>query len=160
MMASAHTPADDDAPPPGVRIDLAPGVSVMPEALRFAFSRSSGPGGQNVNKRSTKAELRVAIAALPISPGARRRLAAMAGTVGARVTDDAELLVTADESRSQRANRDTCIERLRELLLRAIPEPKIRRQTKPTKSSQRRRVDDKQRRGDVKQKRRRPSDSD
>lgn len=159
-MPAPTSPTSDDDSPLGTRVELAPGVIVAPDALRFAFSRSSGPGGQNVNKRSTKAELRVAMMDLPITPGARRRLAAAAGTVGARVTAVGELLLSADEERSQRANRDTCLERLRELLLRALPEPKVRRPTKPTKGSRQRRLEEKGRRGAVKETRRRPRDHD
>jgi ribosome-associated protein len=148
-------------------ITLAPHVSVPPGALRFSFSRSPGPGGQNVNKRSTKAELRVALADLPISPAAVRRVARLAGTVGGRVVaadadagrdDSGELLITADENRSQRRNRDACIDRLRELLTAAVPEPKPRRPTRPTKSSKARRLQAKSRRSAAKQARRRPAD--
>lgn len=142
----------EDAAPSWV--EIAPGIGVHESALRFAFSRSSGPGGQNVNKRSTKSEMRIALADLPISPGARRRVESLAGTVGARVTDEGDLLIISDESRSQGMNRSACIDRLRELVVAALPEPKLRRKTKPTKASRRRRIEGKKRRGDVKRGRR------
>lgn len=149
---------DEDLALSGSGVEIAPGVSVPGGVLRFTFVRSSGPGGQNVNKRSTKAELRVALADLPISHAAAARLVRLAGPAGARVTDDGEVLLTSDEMRSQRQNRDACLDRLRLLITRALVAPKPRRPTKPTKGSQRRRVESKRQRGETKQRRRKPSD--
>lgn len=139
-------PADDPAPPAGV--EIAPGVRVPEAALDFVAVRSSGPGGQNVNKVSTKAELRLHVDDLPLPEWARRRLIDLAGR---RLSDAGILMIAADEHRSQVRNKSECLARLRELLVQALTRPKPRVKTKPTKSSQRRRVDDKKARGRIKQ---------
>jgi ribosome-associated protein len=118
-------------------MELAPGVRVDPSVVRFSYSSSGGPGGQNVNKRATKAELRVRIGDLPIHAEARDRLAAFAGS---RVTDDGELVLTSDEHRSQIRNREECLERLRELIVKAKVRPKTRRATKPSRGAKERRL--------------------
>ena len=132
-------PDHEPAPPPDLDADrrLAPGLVAPPGALRFTFARSSGPGGQNVNKRSTKAELRVTPADLPLRPRALERLLHAARGY---LTDAGELLIAADEHRSQARNREACLERLRALVLAAIVEPKVRRKTRPTRGSQERRL--------------------
>lgn len=152
----APRPAEQDQVSGGV--EIAPGVLVREDALRFTFARSSGPGGQNVNKRSTKAELRVAIADLPIPRDAASRLVRLAGPAWGRVTDAGELLLVADDERSQRQNREECLDRLRRLVVASMVRPKPRRPTKPTKGSQRRRIEAKKQRGQTKQARRRPAD--
>lgn len=146
-----HTPQPGRPATDGV--ELAPTVRVAPEAIRFSFSRSAGPGGQNVNKRSTRAELRIALHDIPLDGGARARLRRLAGS---RLTDEGEILLVSDETRSQRQNRDLCLERLRELVTRALVRPKPRKPTKPTKSSVRRRLDEKSNRAKTKQRRRTP----
>ena len=99
----AHDPSGDG----GYR--LAPRV-VLPEHLvTFETMRASGPGGQNVNKRSTKVRLRVQLEDLPIGPAAARRLEKIAS---ANLTEDGVLLIETDETRSQRRNREACVERL------------------------------------------------
>jgi ribosome-associated protein len=127
-----------DAAPAGV--EVAPGVRVPAEALRFSFSSSSGPGGQNVNKRATKAELRVRLADLPIHPDARQRVAEHAPHL---VTDSGELLIAADEHRSQSRNKDECLDRLRAIVVRAMVRPKPRRKTRPSRGSVERRLAEK-----------------
>src|SRR5438105_4314232 len=87
--------------PGGDLFDLAPGVRIPGAALRFTFVSSTGPGGQNVNKRATKAQLRVALRDLALRPDALERLAALAGSA---VTDAGELLISAGEYRSQGRN--------------------------------------------------------
>ena len=123
-------------------LDIAPGVSIPESLLTFTFSRSSGPGGQNVNKLSTKAELRVPLAPLPIPSDARHRLAALAGQ---RLTSDGDLLIIADEHRSQSRNKSEALARLRELIVQALVRPKKRRPTRPSKSSVERRLEAKKR---------------
>ncbi|MEZ6243878.1 MAG: alternative ribosome rescue aminoacyl-tRNA hydrolase ArfB [Phycisphaerales bacterium] len=129
---------------------IAPGVRVPPGALRFSASRASGPGGQNVNKRATKIELRIALDDIPIPSDARARLRRIAKTY---ITSDAELLITSDESRTQLGNRRACLERLRELLVRAMVKPKRRIPTKPSRGAVERRLQEKRERSEKKRRR-------
>lgn len=140
----------DEQPPPRAGLPIAPGLVIPEEALTFRAVRSPGPGGQNVNKRSTKIELRAPLAAIPISPAAMERLRAAAGW---RINRDDELIVTADEDRAQGRNRELAIERLTALVKRAMIEPKKRRKTKPTKGSRERRIEAKKRAGEKKRRR-------
>lgn len=129
-------------------IELAPGVWTDRDQLRFSFSRSSGPGGQNVNKLNTKAELRVAPAALHgLKPRALDRLLTQAAN---RLTGEGDFLLTSDTERTQEANRQSCLRKLRELIVQAQIEPKVRRKTKPSRAAKRRRVESKRKRGEVK----------
>lgn len=137
----------------GRAIRLAPGVFVRDEDIRFRFIQSSGPGGQNVNKRATKAEMHVEIGALGLGPGAGERLRRLAPHL---VTDENELIITSDKTRSQRRNREDCIDRLSRLVSKAVERPKVRRPTKPTAGSKRRRLDAKRQRGEIKRMRRDP----
>jgi ribosome-associated protein len=143
-----------DEPGPG-RIRLAPGVEVPEGVLTFSFSSSSGPGGQNVNKRATKAELRVRLEDLGIGAGVQSRLAALAGH---RMTSAGELVIDADEHRSQLQNKAACLDRLGELILLALVEPKRRKKTRPSAGSKQRRLREKKIRGEHKRNRRSGSD--
>jgi len=119
--------------------------------MRFQFARSGGPGGQNVNKLNTKAEVWVAISALRgMREDAIRRLREMAGS---RLTAEDEIHIVAQTSRTQEANRAAVLQKLRELLVRAMHRPKIRRKTRPTAGSRRRRIENKRRRGEIKSQR-------
>jgi ribosome-associated protein len=137
--------------PPG-GIELAPGVRVPEDAVRLQYARSSGPGGQNVNKVNTKAELWIPVAAIiGLTDAARARLSKLAGS---KLTLSGEIHISADNRRSQEMNRAEVFERLRELIVQARHEPRRRRQTKPSKRAKQRRIDDKKRRGDIKSNRR------
>ncbi len=147
--------------PSGQRqVRVTPDVVLPKSALRFRFERSSGPGGQNVNKLATKVRLSVDLATLrdAIGPAHFRRFLAAAG--GGRVTDSGKLILTNDESRSQTANRDACFSLLRRLLLDTRHPPKPRRPTRPTQGSQQRRIDAKTQRGQVKRMRKPPPRAD
>jgi ribosome-associated protein len=135
---------------------IAPGVRVDAAALRFAFSRSSGPGGQNVNKRATRAELRIALADIPLDEPALRRLARLAGARLVGEEGEEELLLASDEHRTQARNKSACLERLRELLVEAMAVPKRRKKTRPTRGSVERRLQSKRERSEKKQRRRNP----
>ena len=130
-------------------IEIAPGLSVPERLLDFTFARSGGPGGQNVNKLNSKAILRVALADLApfLDWGTLRRLRVLAGKA---VTDTDELLISTEESRSAQANRQGCVDKLREMILRARVRPKVRKKTRPSRGSKERRIESKKRRGDVK----------
>lgn len=138
-MTADQTPSDPgDAGPPG-GVPIAPGVVVPESALRFSFSRSSGPGGQNVNKRSTQAELRIALDDIPIANHAKGRLRRLLGSRLVGEEGAEEILLTSAEERSQHQNRQACLDRLRDLLVRAMAKPKPRVPTRPTKGAQKRR---------------------
>jgi ribosome-associated protein len=138
----------DDTPPPS-GIEIAPGLFVPEAILQFSFSRSGGPGGQNVNKVSSKARLAIALKDLQprLARGTFERLAAAAAS---RINDAGELVITSDESRSQHENRAICLQRLRTILLEARRVPRVRRATKPSKASKQRRLGEKKRRSEVK----------
>ncbi|MCK6477253.1 MAG: aminoacyl-tRNA hydrolase [Phycisphaerales bacterium] len=135
--------------------ELAPGVRLRPGSLEFSFVASGGPGGQNVNKRATKAELRVRADAIEMPPRAHTRLLALSGK---RLNATGELVFSCDDHRSQERNKSECLLRLRALLVEAMAEPRVRRKTKPTRSSRLRRLESKRREGETKRGRRRPRD--
>ena len=126
-------------------------VRVPVAAVRVQYSRSSGPGGQHVNKTSTRCEVWLAVSAIVgLSDAARTRLRAAAGS---RLTQADEIHLAADESRSQEGNRSMAVERLRELIVRAAAEPKKRRKTKPSYGAKMRRLESKKHRSDIKRSR-------
>jgi ribosome-associated protein len=141
-------------PAPGDPIELAPGVSVGAEAIHFSFVRSSGPGGQAVNKLSTRAQMRIAVRSIQgLSPGAVDRLRSLAGK---RLNRDDELVISASSSRQQRLNREACLERLRDLVARAMAVPAPRKPSRPTRGSVERRLESKRRDARRKASRREP----
>jgi ribosome-associated protein len=133
-------------------LEVGPGISISSAAIRFQFARSGGPGGQNVNKLNTKAELWVRPEDLRgIHPEAVGRLRHLAGK---RLTKDGEIHIVAETARTQEGNRSAVMEKLRELIVAAIHRPKIRKKTKPGRAAKERRLESKKRRGDIKAKRR------
>lgn len=122
------------------------------DELEFTFVRSSGPGGQNVNKVSSKAVLRWRVTESPSLPAAvRERFIAK---YGSRLTKDGELLLTSQRYRDQQRNVEDCLERLRVMLLEVATPPKKRRPTKPTRGSKERRLQEKRQTGERKKQRR------
>jgi ribosome-associated protein len=118
---------------------IATGVEIPDSDLTVAFTRSAGPGGQNVNKVASAVQLRFALAQnATLRPDVKARLRTLAGR---RVTDDGELLIVARESRSQEKNRRLAEDRLVELVRRALVPPKKRVATKPSRSSRERRLE-------------------
>ena len=116
--------------------------------LTEQFVRSSGPGGQHVNKVSSAVELRFEAARSPSLPDAvKRRLQRLAGR---RWTKDGAVVIQVSEERSQARNREIARERLAELIRRATVVPKKRRPTRPTKGSVERRLKSKKARAEVK----------
>ena len=123
-------------------------LALDPAEIEIAFIRSSGPGGQNVNKVSTAAQLRFDLRGSPSLPEAIKTRAAR--SAGSRLTNDGVIVITADRFRTQALNRDDAIARLVELLREAAVPPKPRRATRPTLASKQRRLEGKKQRGNVK----------
>ena len=127
-------------------LTVAPGVTIPLHELTWRFSASSGPGGQHVNTSNTRAEVRFDVAGSPSLPEwARDRLMARLGPVVA---------IAAGDDRSQARNRAAAIDRLRRRLARALETAPDRTPTRPTRASQRRRLDAKHRLGARKRERR------
>ena len=132
----------------GEDLELRPGLTLPAEELRVEAVRAGGPGGQNVNKVATKIVLRFAPGTSRAFDAAQRER--IARRLSARLTAAGEVVIQASRHRTQRRNLEDARERLASLLLGALASTKRRVPTRPTRGSQRRRLDSKRRRGDVK----------
>ena len=116
--------------------------------LEFSYARSSGPGGQNVNKTSSKAILKWNLSnASWVPEDVKFRFREH---FGSRLTSDGSVVIHSDESRDRSTNERRCIEKLQDMLRRVWLPPKKRVATKPSRSSQRKRVEVKRQRSDIK----------
>ena len=136
--------------------EMEPEAWVDPSDLEYSFSRSGGPGGQAVNKLSTRAQLRVAVeAVVGLTDEMRDRLRTLAGQ---RLTRGDELIFEAETSRSQLDNKKACLTRLRALVADAMNVPKPRKPIKPTRGMVQRRLAEKRRQAQKKDSRRKPEE--
>jgi ribosome-associated protein len=133
-------------------LEVTPSVRIPRSELGVSFSTSGGPGGQHANKTATRVELRFDVATSSAFTETQRER--VIGRIGSDVR------VVADDTRSQLRNRELAEQRLVERLQAALHVERARRPTRPSKASQRRRVDAKQRRSNVKRQRRRPGTDD
>jgi ribosome-associated protein len=131
-------------------------MAINENEITFSFIRSSGPGGQNVNKVATAAQLRFDVKNSPSLPEAvKKRLIRLGGS---RVTDDGVLTITAQRFRTQERNRVDGLERLTALIRKAATPPKPRRKTRPPKKSIEKRIQNKKNRSKIKKLRQTHSD--
>jgi ribosome-associated protein len=133
-------------------ITVSPRLSIPASELEIAFARSGGPGGQNVNKVSSKVELRWNVRASSAVQAEDR--AWLLGQLGSRLTGMGELIVTSTATRDQLKNREDAASKLALIVRAALERPKSRHATRPTRASKRRRVADKRHRGEIKRTRR------
>jgi ribosome-associated protein len=133
-------------------IQVTPAIALDESELTLEFIRASGPGGQNVNKVATAVQLRFDVANSPsLTDDVRERLIRLAGR---RMTKDGVLIIEARRFRTQEQNQQDAIERLVELVRQAAKKPRVRRKTRPTLASRRRRLEAKRRRSEKKRLRR------
>jgi ribosome-associated protein len=133
-------------------------IRIPSRELRFQFARSTGPGGQNVNKVSSKARLRWAVTRSPsLPPDVRERFLKR---YRRRITRDDEFVLTSQRYRDQSRNVEDCLEKLRVMLAAVAVAPTPRRPTRPGKRARERRLQEKRTRADVKRHRRRVTAKD
>lgn len=123
-------------------------IRIPDEELSWSFARSGGPGGQNVNKVASKAVLRWNLSVNSSLPAdVKTRLQQQQRN---RITTTGDLLISSERTRDQERNREDCLEKLRQMILRALTPPKPRKKTKPSRGAKERRLAEKKRRSATK----------
>jgi len=131
-------------------------IVIDDEYLSFSFARSSGPGGQNVNKVNSQAQLRFELNSCPaLNSFVKNRLRNLAGNF---LLADGNIYITSQESRSQFQNRQICLDKLSDLITKALTRPKVRKPTRPTTASREKRLEFKKQRSQIKQRRKMTTD--
>lgn len=128
-------------------LEITPTLSIDERELQIDFIRSSGPGGQNVNKVATAVQLRFDVRASSLPEEVKARLIHLAGK---RITSEGILWIEAKRFRTQEQNREDALQRFVELVRRSLIKPKARKRTKPTKASKEERLKGKKKRGEIK----------
>lgn len=130
-------------------VQISGDLSLPDQDLTWSFVRASGPGGQNVNKVATAAQLRFDLAGTAsLDAAVKQRLRSLAGR---RVTEDGALIIVARNQRTQEGNRREALARLADLVRRALVAPKVRKATRPTRAARERRMETKTQRRATKQ---------
>jgi ribosome-associated protein len=122
-------------------VSIGKGVEIPLSEISFTFSRSGGPGGQNVNKVNSKAIMRWSVTNTQHVPA--EIISRFMHKYGTRVTLEGDLVLSSQRYRDQPSNVSDCLEKLQEMLSSVLERPVVRRATKPTRSSQIKRVDTK-----------------
>jgi len=122
-------------------------LSIHEDELDWAFIRSPGPGGQNVNKVASAVQLRFNIETSSLPDDVKKRLLRQ---LSSRLTQKGEVIIHAHHYRSQQRNRDDAMERLIELIRKAASPPKVRKATRPTLASRQKRLESKNHRSKIK----------
>lgn len=131
----------------------------IPESeLEITASRSSGPGGQHVNKTDTRIQVRWNLEGSAVLSDNQRRL--LLNNLSTRVTEAGDILITSDTHRSQRRNREDALQRLAALLREALIPPKPRKKTRPSRAAREKRIQEKKQRSQVKKTRGKIQDGD
>jgi ribosome-associated protein len=135
-------------------LSVSPRIQIPLDEFEFTFARSGGPGGQNVNKVNSKAQLRWSVTRTQSLPA--DVLGRFLMKYANRLTTDGDLILTSQKYRDQPRNMDDCLEKLRILIAAVATPPKRRRPTKPTAASKKRRIESKRQKSKKKQQRRHP----
>jgi ribosome-associated protein len=128
-------------------LEITPTIQIDEHELEFAFIRSAGPGGQNVNKVATAVQLRFPIGSSTLPDDVKSRLIQKAGK---RVTQDGVLIIEAKTHRTQEQNKEEAIRRFTDWVRKASEKPKLRTKTRPTRASKERRLEGKKKRSAIK----------
>lgn len=136
-------------------VEITPALRLPLREVEFSAVRSQGAGGQNVNKTSSAAQLRFDVAASSLPDDCKSRVLQLRDQ---RIGSDGVVVIKAQRFRSLELNRADALQRLVELVRRAAHVPRVRKPTRPTRASQRKRVDQKTQRGRIKSLRGRPQE--
>lgn len=133
-----------------------PNIEIPEQEFELSFARSGGPGGQHVNKVSSKAILKWQVVETPsLRQDIKERFLQK---FGSRISASGEILIISQRYRDQKQNIEDCFNKLKEMIEAVVSPPTPRRATKPTRSSKIKRTDSKVKRGNIKKQRRAPTD--